>query len=172
MKKYFALLFAIAAFSVANAQTDSTQVSNYDLFIQNVMGVDTVTFWSYFFFTFVGVGISLYGHVSKRDKESTETPKPFNPLFLVWDNFLRLLSTSLFLYLCLRAMDFFFPDFLTMSNASETTGTDIARILFCATLGYSNDKISQLLKDKTSILDMPRKIFQTLKKSNENNGTV
>lgn len=58
-----------------------------------------------FFFSLLGIVISLWFSSRKRDKESPNTPYKFSWMFLLWDNFKRGLVTLIVMFILFRCFD-------------------------------------------------------------------
>ncbi|UAY56277.1 hypothetical protein [Arachidicoccus terrestris] len=112
--------------------------------LKDILGVATIQeFLTQAFFAFVGVVISLLIHGATKYKEAVGTPVKFSLWFLLKDNAKRILLNILLIYATLR----FFPDI---------TGIDIT-FFWCLIIGLCYDRLAQLLKSKTDILDVQRK---------------
>lgn len=120
-------------------------------FITNLIGAGGAQhLFTLMFFALVGANINLLDNLSKRDKYSPSTPMDFSLKFLVLDNWKRMVSSLLLIYLFVRFMPLLIP-----SNIYEVIDGDIEFVL-AILIGYSFDKLSQLLKDKAKILSVNR----------------
>lgn len=124
-------------------------------FISGLVGNMTPAhFGMLMFFALVGATIKLTTQVSKRDVASTATPEKFSFSFLLQDNWKRMLSSLLLIYLFVR-----FSSFLVPASLLETL-PDEAEILMCVFIGYSFDLLSEWLKDKAAVLKVNRDNIQ------------
>jgi len=112
-------------------------------FIQNVMdGLTVSDFFSALFFALIGVIISLLMHAVGRDLTSTTTPVKFSFKFLLKDNWKRILLSLLLIVVTIR----FLPDL---------TGLKF-NMFYALCIGLAWDKLSEYIKTKSNILDVPR----------------
>jgi hypothetical protein len=111
--------------------------------LQQILGTDTYqAFVTQYFFAMIGVLISLLLHGANRDVKEPSTPNSFSFLFLLKDNWKRIILNLLIIFVTIR----FFKDL---------TGFELS-LFFCLVVGFSYDKLLQLLKDKSSILQVNR----------------
>lgn len=102
------------------------------------------------FFALIGATIKLTTQVKERDVASPATPERFSFGFLLADNWKRMLSSLLLIYVFVR-----FTSFLVPSNILAGL-PDEAEMLVCILIGYSFDLLSEWLKDKASVLSVDR----------------
>lgn len=108
-------------------------------FISTLLGGQTASaFAALLFFALLGAAISMLLHTTKRDPNSTATPIRFSWLFFIEDNWKRAITSLLLIYVALR----FTPDII---------GVTINEFWAIA-IGLCNDKLAELIKDKTNIL--------------------
>jgi hypothetical protein len=120
-------------------------------FITNIIGAGGAQhFITMMIFALVGATINLLTNVSKRDKLSASTPMDFSLKFMLLDNWKRMVSSLLLIYLFIRFMPLLIP-----SGVYETIDGDVEFIIAIA-IGYSFDKLSELLKDKAKFLSVNR----------------
>lgn len=113
--------------------------------MEEILGTETYqAFITQFFFSLVGAAISLLLAGANRKVEKVTTPYKFSLLFLLKDNWKRITLNLLVIFVTIR----FFK---------ELTGFELS-LFFCLAIGFSYDKLLQLLKKKTEILDVNRKI--------------
>ncbi|RYD96841.1 MAG: hypothetical protein EOP50_06265 [Sphingobacteriales bacterium] len=86
----------------------------------------------------IGATLSLLLQAKNRDPLSPATPTKFSLSFLVCDNWRRMLTTLILIWAALR----FTP---------QLFGIEINEF-FAVAIGFGNDKLSQLVKDKTNLL--------------------
>ena len=111
--------------------------------IKELLGIETATaFLVLSFFAAIGVVISLLLHASNRDQLSPSTPAKFSFLFLLKDNFKRILLNVLLIYITIR----FTPELIGVKITSF-----VALII-----GFGWDKLAQVIKEKTAFLDVKR----------------
>ena len=91
-----------------------------------------------FFFSFLAILLSLYQSSRKRDKNSTKTPYNFSWLFLLWDNFKRMITSMIAMFILFRLFD--------LTNVFAMIGVG-----FFLALGL--DKTIQFLMDKTDLMN-------------------
>jgi hypothetical protein len=111
--------------------------------LKEILGTDPQLFLAQLVFALIGVAISLLVHAVDRDVKEPSTPNHFSMQFLIRDNWKRLVLNILVIFVSLR----FFEDL---------TGLHISYML-CVAVGFSYDKLIQLIKSKTSFLNVPRK---------------
>lgn len=99
-------------------------------------------FFAAYFFALVGVGISLLLQTNNRDVSSKNTPVAFSYRFLIADNWKRIVLSVLLIYVTLRF-------------TQEITGQELT-MFWALVIGLGLDKIAQLLKDRTGILQVNR----------------
>ena len=120
-------------------------------FITNLIGAGGAQhFFSMMFFASIGANINLLTNVNNRNKNSTKTPVEFSFKFLLRDNWKRMVSSLLLIYLFVRFLRLLLPSklFETMPDEFE--------FVVAIIIGYSFDKLSELLKDKAKILSVKR----------------
>jgi hypothetical protein len=111
--------------------------------IKDFFGTDTFyPFLIQLWWAGIGIIVSLLWHAATRDASAPSTPYKFDFLFLLKDNWKRILLSCLEVYIVLV----FFKEF---------TGLELSRF-WCLAIGLSLDKISQLIKDKTGVLWVKR----------------
>lgn len=111
--------------------------------IKEIFGTDSLQqFGTLFFFALIGVAISLLMHSNNRDQNSSSTPVKFSVLFLLKDNWKRIVLSLLLIYVTLR----FFTDLTGLHLSS----------FFSLCVGVGWDKLSQIVKEKTEILCVNR----------------
>lgn len=112
--------------------------------LQEILGTATYqAFLTQYFFSLVGVAISLLLHGAKRNVDEKSTPDKFSIGFLIKDNWKRIVLNALVIFVTIR----FFRDL---------TGFELS-LFFCLLIGFSYDKVLQLLKNKTDVLNVTRK---------------
>lgn len=110
---------------------------------QQILGTDTYqAFITQYFFAIVGVLISLLLHGANRDVKEPSTPNNFSFLFLLKDNWKRIVLNLLVIFVTIR----FFK---------ELTGFELS-LFFCLGIGFSYDKLLQVIKDKADVLQVNR----------------
>jgi hypothetical protein len=120
-------------------------------FITNLIGAGGAQhFFTMMFFALFGATINLLINLSNRDKYSAATPLDFSTKFLLLDNWKRMLSSLMLIYLFVRFMPLLLP-----SNVYEAIDGDV-EFLLAGLIGFSFDKLSEWLKDKTKILSVNR----------------
>lgn len=99
-----------------------------------------------FFFSGLGMIISLYHNSRKRDKDSPDTPYNFSWRFLIWDNVKRTITTLAVMFILYRTMD--------LSDVSKMIGVGI-------TVTIALDKVVGFIMKKyewvCNLLSMKRK---------------
>ncbi len=90
------------------------------------------------FFALLGAALSLLLQATKRDPKSLTSPVCFSWSFFWNDNTKRIITGLILIYCFLR----FLP---------EITGVQITSF-YALLIGIGNDKLAQLLKDKTNFL--------------------
>lgn len=115
----------------------------------------TVAFLELYGYALLGMVISLLLHSSNRDQSSTATPYKFSMLFLLLDNWKRILLNLLALFAAVR----FYPDLF---------GNPINPFLSFG-IGLGFDKLLQMLKDKAGFMQVNRdKITPAVESKTEN----
>lgn len=111
--------------------------------LQKLLGSnDLSTFLVTFFFALIGVALSLLWHTTSRDIRSTDTPFAFSWSFLLSDNIKRIITGVILIYIAIR----FYPDLF---------GKPVTEYLAFG-IGLGLDKIAEVIKNKTTILDVDR----------------
>ena len=144
MKRLLIFLSLTSSCALTFAVQDSTSVAKQaNTFSQLFLGrYDLTTFFGFLFFALVGVLISLLVQSNKRDQNTTDSPVKFKWWFLFKDNWKRIISSILLIYVTIR----FFK---------ELTNLDLNMFLsLCIGLGW--DKLSEFIKSKTDILKVER----------------
>jgi len=144
MKRLLIFLSLTSSCVLTFAVQDSTSVAKQaNTFSQLFLGrYDLTTFFGFLFFALVGVLISLLVQSNKRDQNTTDSPVKFKWWFLFKDNWKRIISSILLIYVTIR----FFK---------ELTNLDLNMFLsLCIGLGW--DKLSEFIKSKTDILKVER----------------
>jgi len=100
-------------------------------------------FFGFIFFAAIGIALSLSLHANSRDVNSTRTPVKFDFWFLIRDNAKRLLATVLTVYIALR----FTPEIFNVTLTN----------FWAFTIGMGLDKLTEVIKLKTSFLDVKPK---------------
>lgn len=90
------------------------------------------------YFALFGACLSLLLQTTSRDVASAATPAHFSWNFFFADNWKRILTSLMLIYAALRF-------------APELFGVDISNF-WSLIIGFANDKIAQVIKDKTSLL--------------------
>jgi hypothetical protein len=104
--------------------------------------VPTDIFLGFCFFATLGIALSLLWHATRRNVNEKTTPVQFNFWFMLRDNWKRIISSVILVYIALRF-------------APEIINRDLTEFwAFCIGVGF--DKISELIKTKTSIFDVSR----------------
>lgn len=120
--------------------------------LHNIIGdVSVQWFISMMLFALVGATINLLLNVSERDKNSDNTPYHFSLKFMLLDNWKRMLSTLLLIFVFVRFMPLVLP-----SDILSTIKDEDALLFMALIIGYSFDKLSEILKDKLNILTVNR----------------
>lgn len=108
-------------------------------FTSTLLGGQTAgAFFALFFYALLGALVSSLLQTTGRDVNSSATPKHFSWTFFLADNWKRYLTGLLLIYICLR----FGPE---LFDVEITTFWALA-------IGLCNDKIAQIVKDKTNLL--------------------
>jgi hypothetical protein len=144
MKRLFIFLSFTSSCVLIFAVQDSTSIAKQAItFPQLLLGsYDLTTFFGFLFFALVGVLISLLWQANTRDQNTTDSPVKFKWWFLLKDNWKRIISSILLIYVTIR----FFK---------ELTHLDLNMFLsLCIGLGW--DKLSEFIKSKTDILKVER----------------
>lgn len=150
MKKFslFVILmtFFISVFAQNTIKTD---------IISNLLGGNSIAdFISALIFAFLGAFVSLLLHTTQRNVNSTTSPVQFSFKFMFKDNWKRILTTFIFIIICVRFV-------------KELTGLEL-NMFYAFAIGICNDKIVQVLKVKTSILNVPKTRTEEIN-TNDNN---
>jgi hypothetical protein len=95
-------------------------------------------FFTLFFWVGIGIFMSLLLHTTGRDVMSENTPIRFSWQFFWKDNIKRIFVSFMLIYITLR----FTPSIL---------GIKVTDYVAFA-IGFINDKLAQIIKDKTSML--------------------
>jgi hypothetical protein len=95
-------------------------------------------FFALMFFALLGALLSLLLQTTNRDVYSNSTPRHFSWVFFITDNWKRALTGLLLIYVSLRF-------------APELFGWQISNF-WAIVIGLGNDKIAQVIKDKTNLL--------------------
>jgi len=90
-----------------------------------------------FFFSFLAVLISLYQHSKTRNKYSDNTPYKFSWSFLFWDNFKRIFTSIVIMFILFRLFD--------LSNPAAMIGVGFF-------VAFGLDKAIQFVMEKTDIM--------------------
>lgn len=105
---------------------------------QHLLGTgDIAKFIACVFFALLGTVISLLVHATNRDKNSTKTPYKFSFVFLIADNWQRILLNLLLILVTIRF-------------CKEVTGIDL-NMFVSLCIGISYDKIGEYLRNKCVI---------------------
>lgn len=108
-------------------------------FINAILGTTTPsTFAVLFFFALFGAILSLLLQTTSREVKSPGSPIHFSWSFFIEDNWKRFLTGIMLIFVALR----FTP---------ELFGVEINEFWALA-IGFLNDKLAQVIKDKTNIL--------------------
>lgn len=134
MKKMFLAVSLQFAMLSLNAQPVAEQIFGTNSF-QN--------FVTQYFFAMIGVAISLLLHGANRDVDNKSTPTNFSFIFLLKDNWKRILLNLLVIFVTIR----FFK---------EITGFELS-LFFCLLVGIGYDKLIQFIKTKSDLLQVNRK---------------
>lgn len=138
MKKISLFITGLFLIGPIMAQTTFKQ----DL-VSNLLGNNSFAdFISAIIFALFGAFVSLLLHSTNRNVLSTTTPVQFSFSFLFKDNWKRIATTFLMIVICVRFI-------------KELTNYDL-NMFYAFAIGICNDKIVQILKVKTSILDVKR----------------
>lgn len=97
-----------------------------------------VNFLALVFFALLGAALSLLLQASNRNPNSDTSPLHFSWTFFFSDNAKRIVAGVILIFIALR----FTP---------ELFGVDV-NAFWALVIGFTNDKIAQILKDKTNIL--------------------
>lgn len=120
-------------------------LTEYQIFKGLVLGDKSPGFYmGAFFFTLLALYVSLWSHSRKRNPASPNTPAQFSLLFLVWDNFKRIVVNLIVMFLFYR----FTP------AMSMTLAVGIGFFL-----SFGVDKAIQYLKSRYNFLNMNRDNF-------------
>jgi hypothetical protein len=93
------------------------------------------------FFSAIGVLISLLFHANTRDPNTTTSPVKFSWLYLLRDNWKRIILA--FLLIC-----------VTLKFLPELTGLKL-NMFYALCIGLAWDKLAQYLQSKTDIIKVP-----------------
>lgn len=108
-------------------------------FISVLLGNQSpAVFTAMLFYALLTAFLSLLLHSTTRSVDSSRTPIHFSWNFFFLDNVKRIVTSLVLIYLALR----FTP---------ELFGIELTPFWACV-IGFSNDKLAQVLKDKTNIL--------------------
>ena len=106
--------------------------------IQIIMGGKSGGYYlAGFFFSFLAVLLSLYSYSKTRNKNSKKTPYAFSWGFLIWDNFKRISTSIIAMFILFRLFD--------LSNPMAMVGVGFF-------VAFGLDKVIQFLMDKTDIM--------------------
>ncbi|MEP7375522.1 MAG: hypothetical protein ABI675_19410 [Chitinophagaceae bacterium] len=97
-------------------------------------------FVGFIFFAVIGIALSLLWQTNKRDVSSPHTPEKFSFWFMMRDNAKRLSATILTVYIALR----FTPEIFNVQLTN----------FWSLCIGLGLDKIAEIVKSKTSLLDV------------------
>jgi hypothetical protein len=123
--------------------------------IQNFIGANGFQhFATLMIFALIGATVNLLTNVTNRDKESTATPYHFSFKFMLLDNWKRMVNSLLLIYLFVRFMPLLLPE-----KAYEAIDGDLEFVI-AGLIGYSFDKLSEILKDKAALLRVNRDNIQ------------
>ena len=113
-------------------------------FLSLLMGaMSAPTFAALFFFALIGVSINLLMHANTRDQSSQNTPEKFSLLFLLKDNWKRILLAVLLIYVSIRFVQLIF---------TIPVDSNIELYLFAAVfVGFIFDKLGEFLKNKFDV---------------------
>ena len=110
---------------------------------QKIIGSNDLTsFLAAFIFALIGVALSLLWHATTRNQNSPNTPVKFSWNFLLSDNVKRIAASLITIFIAIR----FYPDLF---------GKPINEYLAFG-VGLGLDKISEVIKNKTNLLDVNR----------------
>lgn len=141
MKKQFLLISLIALFSGAIFGQDSiAKAPSIKAYIFGNM--DFNMFVASLLFALVGVLISLLLHATTRDQNSESTPVKFSFLFMLKDNWKRILLSIILVIVTIRFL-------------KELTGLEL-NMFFSLCIGLVYDKLAEYLKSKSDILKVNR----------------
>jgi len=120
-------------------------------FQQLILGnVSAAYYLAAFVFAFLGILASLLVHSKKRDIDSPRTPDKFSWLFLFFDNIKRIIAGLIVMFILFR----FF---------NEISGKQLnmwwAVLIGVLLASYGVDKVFQIIKGKSSFLDVNRKVI-------------
>jgi hypothetical protein len=108
-------------------------------FLKIVLGTDDgVTFFALFFFALLGALLSVLLQSTQRDPKSNLSPVHFSWLFFLRDNAKRFITGMILIYVFLRF-------------TTDLTGLTLTNFI-ALVIGFGNDKLAQILKDKTNLL--------------------
>lgn len=120
-------------------------------FAESLFGVQGMGYFlTLFFWALIGATINLTMGVNKRDALSESTPVAFSIKFLLLDNWKRMLNSFLVIWVMLR----FYPEILPKEVYDAIPET--AELLFAVLIGFSFDKLSEIIKEKANILSVNR----------------
>lgn len=116
-----------------------------------ILGHKTVGYYiAAFFFTALGVIISLWHSSRKRNPSSSNTPYRFSWLFLIWDNFKRACVTLIVMFILFRCFDLSNP--MLMISVGVLVALFLDKVVewimnqsekVCQILGMNRDKFPQ-----------------------------
>lgn len=116
-------------------------------FKQLVLGNVSVAYYlAAEFFALLALILSLYLHSKKRDPQATSTPQQYSWLFLFWDNTKRIAVGQIAFFILFRF-------------ATEILGRQLNMWVAVGVgflLSFGLDRVIQVIKDKSSLLDMNR----------------
>jgi len=113
-------------------------------FISLLIGnISVPMFAALFIFAMIGTAINLLLHVNSRDQNSPNTPVAFSFKFMLWDNWKRIVSSLLLIFVVIRFMGVFFE--IDVKNQEFY-------LVGALLVGFVFDKLSEVLKQKTSFL--------------------
>lgn len=101
-------------------------------------GQSSSVFFALVFFALLGALLSLLLQTTNRDIWSSNTPKIFSWQFFLSDNWKRIVTGAILIYISLRF-------------APELFGWEITNF-YALVIGFGNDKLAQIVKDKTNLL--------------------
>ncbi|CAL1518211.1 hypothetical protein [Chitinophaga sp. MM2321] len=95
-------------------------------------GIAVIPFVVAVFYAFVGATLNLLLRANKRDVHSTESPKQFSYRYLIRDNWKRMLTSCLLIFVCIRF-------------SQEVLGQQLT-MYFSFVIGLSVDRLSGMIK--------------------------
>lgn len=99
-----------------------------------------------FIFSFLAIILSLYLQSNKRDPQSQSTPQNFSIRFMLWDNFKRISTGMIVLFLIYRFASVYLAKALSMEMA--------VAIGFVVSFGV--DRMILWMMNRTNLFNMPR----------------